>query len=304
MKPDNTRLIDLKSVRLTVIILLLLSFLSAVVISLNSDLAMDLSYEGFNFFTIVYSVPLKIAAAIVPIVGFIALYHRSEQTQKQITLSYEQNIFSNYYAHTDKFHEYAKSSQTTKITQFNLLYEFMYPRANEANFELDKRFINLLDSIITGDLKIVADTYEQTQEIQNSVIPSMYARINLLFRMFGVSDEVMMALVESENQKLSQIPMQQIINSAYYIKFRPVLCCYEYMILNLDKQARFDHHYTSSRRVREFIRLSGFWGIQNTIREGSQILTPQQVTPRNYDPSYWFHRYLDGCIKLEPSQEH
>ncbi|WP_114635354.1 hypothetical protein [Vibrio splendidus] len=86
--------------------LLLLSVILFGVIGYNSDLKWQFDYEGFNFFVKAFSVPFAVLTSIIPIVGFIALNHRSVQTKEQIELARSQNSFTNYYKHIEEFEKY------------------------------------------------------------------------------------------------------------------------------------------------------------------------------------------------------
>ena len=88
-------------------------FVPAIVIGVTiiyySNLELDLSYEGMNYFITVFRLPLGLLALIIPLVAMLASNHRSEQTKEQIRLANTQNIFSNYYKHLEEFTKYASA---------------------------------------------------------------------------------------------------------------------------------------------------------------------------------------------------
>ncbi|MDW1822410.1 hypothetical protein R7Z10_18655 [Vibrio sp. Vb1018] len=139
---NNKRLIELPSVRWVTATLLLLGIISAIVIALNSNLVWNLSYEGFNFFVRAFSVPITIITSILPIVGFIAVNHRSEQTKQQIELAnaqilvaQNQNNFSNYYKHIEEFEKYvAHLYEPLNSINARRIHFYLFPNAKLGDF--------------------------------------------------------------------------------------------------------------------------------------------------------------------------
>ncbi|OOE92626.1 hypothetical protein BZG77_14595, partial [Salinivibrio sp. IB643] len=90
---------------------------STLVLIYCSNLQLDLTYKGFNHFFVVFKFPVSVLAAMLSVIGLIALAHRSEQSArqiqqsaKQIKLSESQNNFTNYYKHVEEFEKYIKKS--------------------------------------------------------------------------------------------------------------------------------------------------------------------------------------------------
>lgn len=105
----NKGLSSLPLFRTVGISFLLLSLIIILSICFNSNLEVDLSYEGFNYalFTVL-KVPLAVLAAGVTILGVIAAIHRSSQTTLQIYKATEQNTFSNFYKHREEYVDHFK----------------------------------------------------------------------------------------------------------------------------------------------------------------------------------------------------
>lgn len=86
------------------IIFFALSVIAGLLIVINSELELDLSVNGFNyFFFTVMKVPLSIFASGLTILGIISIVHRSSQTHLQINKLNEQNVFTNYYKHREDY---------------------------------------------------------------------------------------------------------------------------------------------------------------------------------------------------------
>ncbi|MEZ8297040.1 hypothetical protein AB6D11_24860 [Vibrio splendidus] len=125
-----------------------LAFVSAIlfgVIACNSSLKWQWDYEGFNFFVKAFSVPIAVLTSIIPIVGFIALNHRSVQTKEQIAkasmqieLAQEQNLFSNYYKHREEFIKYSellKEPLNCERIDGALIHNNLFPNVRKGGYE-------------------------------------------------------------------------------------------------------------------------------------------------------------------------
>ena len=135
--------------RFVAIALPIASLICSVVIILNSNLRIDLSFEGFNFWLFtVFRVPFAIIAAWVTVLGVIAAIHRSAQITLQIEKSVEQNTFSNFYKHRQEygkhfleikssFSEHIKDNISEKIIRG--YYNSTYPTNNASNFTVRSR---------------------------------------------------------------------------------------------------------------------------------------------------------------------
>lgn len=102
-----------------------------------SNLQADLTYKGFNHFFVVFKFPVSVLAAMLSVIGLIALAHRSEQSArqiqqsaKQIKLSEEQNIFSNHYKNKEEFWKYIETSPNKDyIKKHASTYDFIFPKS-------------------------------------------------------------------------------------------------------------------------------------------------------------------------------
>jgi hypothetical protein len=102
----NKKLTQLRSFWVALLTPLLLSSNAVVMILTSTPLIFDLTHTGLEYFWKTFHIPLTIASSSLPLVGLVALNHRSEQTAKQIEVAQEQNIFTNYYKHREEFIKY------------------------------------------------------------------------------------------------------------------------------------------------------------------------------------------------------
>lgn len=132
--------LSLGVVWVTVGTLLSMSIASASVIINNSELTVDLSFNGFNQFISIFRFPLGIAALIIPMVALLAANHRSEQTKEQIRVTNAQNVFSNYYKHIEEFIKYL-DGRVVKDIDLRFVHNKIFPKAAEGDYSLDDRFL-------------------------------------------------------------------------------------------------------------------------------------------------------------------
>jgi len=133
--------IDLGIVRVFIIIILIISSITAAIIYFNSKPEIDLTYKGFNNAVTMFSVPLSILAILIPIIAILATNHRSEQTKEQIRITSEQNTFSNYYKHMDEFVKHCeamseKEGNGLAISKPRSLYKILFPEAGLGNLKV------------------------------------------------------------------------------------------------------------------------------------------------------------------------
>lgn len=145
--------LTLKIVWVTVFLLVAMSFLSAALISLNSELKVDLSYSGFNHFISAFRFPLAIAALIIPVIALLAANHRSEQTKEQIRVTNSQNVFSNYYKHMEEFTKYAASRVDTEV-DLRFVHGKVYPNSSQGDYAISAELVILLSKLenVTQDV--------------------------------------------------------------------------------------------------------------------------------------------------------
>jgi len=138
--------LGLKIVWVTVCTLLLISAISSIIIIVYSDLNLDLTFLGFNFFISVFRFPLAIATLIIPIVALLAANHRSEQTKEQIRVTNNQNVFSNYYKHIEEFTRYLVDRVDNKI-DLRFAHSNIYPDAPIGDYRINDKLISLIVEI-------------------------------------------------------------------------------------------------------------------------------------------------------------
>jgi len=130
--------------KLVAIGLPIIAIILSIIIYINSDLKLDLSFAGFNsaLFT-VYRVPLAILTACLAILGVISAIHRSAQATLQISKTTEQNIFSNFYKHRQEYIDHLKElrpempsyiSDEMSEKVIRGFYNETYPLNNASNF--------------------------------------------------------------------------------------------------------------------------------------------------------------------------
>ncbi|MEW8034830.1 MAG: hypothetical protein AB2817_02085 [Candidatus Thiodiazotropha sp.] len=135
----NKSLIELPIFWITIIFLFGLSFIIALIIFSESDLFIDLTYEGFNNLFVFYRLPLTVLALIIPVIALIASNHRSEQTKAQILLASNQNVFSNYYKHIEEFEKYTSSHlavNSIRIENTRTCHSILFPNATMGVYKI------------------------------------------------------------------------------------------------------------------------------------------------------------------------
>lgn len=133
------------------IFILIVFTISSFVITIKSDLKIDLTYAGFNEFIKIYSFPLGVLATLIPTIGLIAANHRSEQTIAQLKLTNQQNIFSNHYKQKDEFRKVCDHIETSLKVQINNtenLYFQIFPDSKIGSYLVDATYINEFKSAI------------------------------------------------------------------------------------------------------------------------------------------------------------
>lgn len=148
----NKSITQLKSLWISLILIVLLSGGCAIWIVKHSNLIYNPSYEGVNNLLVVYKVPLSLLALIIPTVAIIASNHRSVQAAKQIELSNTQNIFTNYFKHKEEFESYLKRFDTNNDKLFedaDYLHRLIFPNAIKGDLSVCKEEINSLKEDIS-----------------------------------------------------------------------------------------------------------------------------------------------------------
>lgn len=135
----NISFLSLKITRHAFLFIGILASVSFLSIFLNGNLSFNLSAAGFNEFVSIFKFPLSMLALTIPIVGLLAVNHRSEQTKLQIKLSSEQNNFVNHYKHIEEFEKFCeKKIDTIPASKTRELHFKIYPKSRNGNYSTDK----------------------------------------------------------------------------------------------------------------------------------------------------------------------
>ncbi|MBD0787215.1 hypothetical protein HUO09_12745 [Vibrio sp. Y2-5] len=144
----NKSITQLKSLWITIVIIISLSVGSSIWIVIHSDLVYLPSYKGINNLLVIFKVPLGVLALIIPAVAIIASNHRSVQSAKQIELVNSQNNFTNYFKHREEFSIYLSKNEDV-FNEPNHLHNTLYPDAIKGDLIVNKEIIeSLIEYII------------------------------------------------------------------------------------------------------------------------------------------------------------
>jgi len=142
-----------------------IAILITIVIVINSDLTLDLSYSGFNSTIVVFKVPLSIAALSFPFVALVATNHRSRQSSKQIQLATDQNNFANYFKHKEEFIKLLEKLETKWNINFyepDILYEDLFPNNSIQNLQTSSTSSEGKDSILVSIINHYSELCESS----------------------------------------------------------------------------------------------------------------------------------------------
>ncbi|MCF2911871.1 hypothetical protein [Halomonas sp. Cn5-12] len=149
-------LLQLKRFWLPVLFVIVVAVAIAIYIYKSSSLVFVPGYEGLDGLVKIYKVPLGVLSLLFPLVALIATSHRSEQTKKQIEMSYLQNSFSNFYKHLEEFDKLVNKSNDFGLREFNPfdLYKILFPLNSPSNVITcshgkDKGAVSKLNEIAT-----------------------------------------------------------------------------------------------------------------------------------------------------------
>lgn len=167
---------DLSIVKFFFYTITITSIICCVVISLNSDLHVDLSYYGFNKFVEIFKVPLAILALNIPVIAILGAFHKSEQTRLQIVLSNGQNNFSNYYKHLEEFKKLISGIYVEgERCEVELLHKKLFSNAVNGDYSLSphaKEQLRLLTLDLFYTLKnLILDTIWGVESSKNYIFP-------------------------------------------------------------------------------------------------------------------------------------
>lgn len=119
--------------------LLAAMFLAFVVAFEGSGLYLDISRDGMSFAYSAFKVPLLVSALSFPLGALAASIHRSAQTQRQIMLTEEQNLFSNFLKHREEFLKVLVQLESSYNISFKAptgLYQTLFPENTYHNLRM------------------------------------------------------------------------------------------------------------------------------------------------------------------------
>ncbi|CAK1965408.1 hypothetical protein VCRA2114E365_300032 [Vibrio crassostreae] len=183
----------LKIVRLAALSFILIFLLVCGIIIHQSHLwgEWNFTHSGFNNLLDYFKVPLGFLALTIPVGAVFAANHRSEQTKKQIALTHNQNLFTNYYKHIEEFDKYASLTlkensrpellDAVETLSVRSLHKAFYPKLLvTGSIKVDKSILlgaeevikEMLGFVISSDLndKIYANRILEFQEALDSYL--------------------------------------------------------------------------------------------------------------------------------------
>ncbi|PMJ99538.1 hypothetical protein [Vibrio sp. 10N.261.55.A7] len=128
----NRKLTQLWSFRTALGIPVAASMVASGMVLLSVPLTFDPTHTGLECFWELFNIPIKLLSSAIPLVGLVALNHRSIQTARQIELSQEQNIFTNYYKHREEFIKYAEANFPKESIKPIYAHQFLFPYIKEG----------------------------------------------------------------------------------------------------------------------------------------------------------------------------
>ncbi|NMX39355.1 hypothetical protein HBO34_15885 [Pseudomonas veronii] len=166
----HTRFFDLAIVRYLAGTIFFFAVLAGSAIAFESKLSLNLSYEGFNNFLVVYRFPIGVMAVLIPVIAVLAANHRSAQTKEQMHLTQEQikytqtqikittenNAFSNYFKHSEEFDKYLTTrSSVEKLFSANSrhLHRSLFPDAKQGIYHVNTNTFKKIDNHIEAILQ-------------------------------------------------------------------------------------------------------------------------------------------------------
>lgn len=156
-----------------------LACIGVIIICANTPLTADFSASGFNYFLSVFKFPLGLIALIIPVVALLAANHRSTQTSAQIIAASNQNVFSNYYKHTDEFSRYLSDridDKTLATTSHRRLHSAVFPDSMDGDYSVGTDLIETLEN----DLSQVVELLEGLGA--GDTVESAIVEVEFLFR--------------------------------------------------------------------------------------------------------------------------
>lgn len=236
--------LSLRIVWVTVFILSVISISSSSIIVVYSDLEIDLSYSGFNYFITVFKFPLAIAALIIPIVALLAANHRSEQTKEQIRVTNSQNVFSNYYKHIEEFTKYLEG-RVDKSVDLRFAHNNLYPNASHGDYNISSKVIALLsalDNVTLDALKCYPTDIHKPLDA------------DLMNKYYGIINKIYTFLYRNEDdfQKHITYAMPADHGGSYLFRTKSLILHSLVAVKNIEEACKFSIEYISPVKFLHF----------------------------------------------------
>lgn len=224
------KITSLKSFWISSSFFLVATLLSSILIIINTPLSWSFDADGFNGFLSTFSFPLKLIAGYLAVVGFISLNHRSEQTSRQISLTEENQKFTNYFKHREEFAvycgEYQGKLQPPPISDVRKYHGQLFPNVRDGDFGFNQdvvesvysEFLFLLSKIICYLDASSKKDIEAMRALHYKVFDSYRSQINWLIRYSATR-------VERDGYKFNpDSPLQDLIEN-----HKILLLCFDHL---------------------------------------------------------------------------
>lgn len=241
----NKSFLSLKIFWIVIAIHLIFALAMSYIIHKNTNLKIDLSADGFNFFISAFKFPLGILAFTIPNVAFLASNHRSEQTREQINLSNKQNTFQNYYKHIEEYTKYNQALSNKTFKHSRHLHKILFPKAAIGDYHLDDELFFEVEIKLKNILNVILNSYSDSINEDNRAIWSgQKHELTKLIKHFGVSSDNLLILEHSLRKELFYSYENLVIN--FYIHNALTILIMKEFIYFLIEQATFDTNYIPS----------------------------------------------------------
>ena len=130
------------------------------IIATNNEYPLCFKVSCFSNLLVIYEIPIKIASTGIALAAFVALIHRSEQTNYQIDITNRQNIFKNFMDHRAELFKVLDTLSEDYGISFkhrNDLYFKLFPKNNFQNVEFVSSATDNKDSKIISIISTYND---------------------------------------------------------------------------------------------------------------------------------------------------
>lgn len=291
MFQPNKGFFELQIVWVTIAVITFMSIGIIVVIILNSNLKIDLSYDGWNSFIKYFQVPLGILALLIPIGAVYATNHRSRQALEQMRLTTEQNNFSNYYKHLEEFEKYCAIKIPSSKIPTRRLHQILYTKSRKGNYDADTSTINALLVQFFCCIKALdnegMDKWTFGELLERSTISIIYSvKSPELKKLITIYEDSCEVLKKQRNESTDCIKSKNAIH--FFLSFYLIAS----LLRELNIAAEFDTEYLPM-------------GVISMLNDDIDItikklgLTEDNIT--NYLPYLWFsdEQCKDNLMRIE-----